>query len=103
MDLIDINTGDMIQLKACSTDKMHNPGPTSFGPDTEFDKLFFMHMDCDTDTAYWYELKANEYKQWKVNRSQTIEDQQKQGKRPRITILPKIKEAGLTPIKTFKF
>lgn len=103
MDLIDLETGDMIQLKACSTDASHNPGPTSFGPSSEFDKLIFMHMDCATDTAYWYELKADEYKNWKVNRTETIGDQQAQGRRPRVTILPKIKDAGLTPIRTFKF
>jgi hypothetical protein len=103
MDLINLESGDMIQLKACSTDASHKPGPTSFGPASEFDKLIFMHMDCATDTAYWYELKADEYKTWKVNRTETIEDQQAQGRRPRVTILPKIAEAGLTPIKVFKF
>lgn len=103
MDLIDIESGSMIQLKSCSTDNLHEPGPTSFGPSSEFDRLIFMHMDCTTDTAYWYELKANEYKTWKVNRTETIEDQQAKGRRPRVTILPKVIEAGLVPIKTFKF
>ena len=103
MDLIDINTGNMIQLKACSTTTGTHPGPTSFGPNSEFDQLIFMHMDCDTDTATWYELKADEYKSWAVNRTETIADQQAQGRRPRVVILPQIKEHNIQPIKTFKF
>lgn len=103
MDLIDLNTGDMIQLKACSTDKNNRPGPTSFGPASEFDRLLFLHMDCENDTAYWYELEAENYKHWKVNKTETIEDQQNQGRRPRVTILPKIKENNLKPIKTYQF
>ena len=103
MDLIDTATGDMIQLKSCSTDATHNPGPTSFGPSSEFDRLLFMHMDCANDTAYWYELKSDEYKNWKANRLETIGDQQAQGRRPRVTILPKIRANNLQPIKTFVF
>lgn len=103
MDLIDTQTGDMIQLKACSTTASNQPGPTSFGPSSEFDRLIFMHMDCETDTATWYELKADEYKTWSVNRTETIGDQQAQGRRPRVVILTKIQEMNMTPIKTFQF
>lgn len=103
MDLIDIDSGDMIQLKSCSTDGVHDPGPTSFGPSSEFDRLLFMHMDCVNDTAYWYELESNEYKNWQVNRRETIGDQQAQGRRPRVTILPKVRQANLKPIKSFSF
>ena len=74
-DLVDITSGDTIQLKACSTDSLHNAGPTSFGPRTEFDRLVFMHMNCETDIASFYELNENDYKTWKVNKEQTIEDQ----------------------------
>lgn len=103
MDLIDLTTGEMIQLKACSTDSKHEPGPTSFGPRSEFDKLIFMHMNCDTDTASWYLLDENEYKHWKVNRTETIADQQAVGRRPRLKVLDKIKENNLVPFMTFTF
>ena len=101
MDLIDMETGDMVQLKACSTDAVHKPGPTSFGPTTEFDSLIFMHVDCETDTINWYKLDAESYKDIKVNRTETIGDQQKQGRRPRVTLLPKILSAGIEPFYTY--
>lgn len=103
MDLIDTKEGKTIQLKSCSTDAEHEPGPTSFGPKTEFDRLIFMHMDCENDTASWYELDESEYKNWKVNRNETIADQQKAGRRPRLTILNKIKENNLVPFMTYTF
>lgn len=103
MDLIDLETGEMVQLKACSTDNRHNPGPTSFGPRTEFDKLIFMHMDCENDTAYWYKLDESEYKNWRVNRNETVADQQATGRRPRLTVINKIKENNLAPFMSYTF
>jgi len=103
MDLIDTETGDMIQLKACSTDANNRPGPTSFGPRTEFDILIFMHMDCTTDTAFWYKLDAESYKNIHVNKRETIGDQQAQGKRPRVTFLPKIEKEKIEPFFTYTF
>lgn len=102
-DLIDLDRGKLIQLKGCSTTADRDAGPTSFGPRTEFDELVFMHLDCETDTANFYLLDADTYKDWKVNRTETIADQQAQGRRPRTTILPKIKESGLNPIITYHF
>lgn len=103
-DLIDLDSGKLIQLKGCSTTKDRRPGPTSFGPRSEFDELIFMHLDCDTDMAYFYKLDAdNTYKTWKVNRTETIADQQAQGRRPRLTILPKIEADGIEPILTYSF
>ncbi len=102
-DLVDLETGELIQLKGCSTAKNKPAGPTSFGPRSEFDKLVFMHLDCEEDTAYFYVLEAETYQDWKVNRNETIGDQQAQGRRPRTTILPKIKESGISPILTYHF
>lgn len=102
-DLVDVENGKLIQLKACSTSADKQPGPTSFGPRTEFDTLIFMHLDCDNDTASFYELDADTYKDWRVNRTETIADQQAQGRRPRVTILPKIQANGIQPFKTYKF
>ena len=102
-DLVDINTGELIQLKGCSTTATKPAGPTSFGPRSEFDKLIFMHLDCEADTAYFYVLDAETYQDWKVNRTETIADQQAQGRRPRVTILPKVKESGIEPIMVYHF
>lgn len=81
MDLVDTKNGKTIQLKSCSTDAKHNPGPISFGLRTKFDKLISMHMNCENDTA----------------------DQQKIGRCPRLTILNKIKENNLVPFMTYTF
>lgn len=102
-DLIDLDTGELIQLKACSTCTNKQPGPTSFGPRSEFDRLIFMHLDCDNDMAYFYELNADDYKDWPVNRNETIAAQQAQGRRPRVTILPKIQEYGIQPFASYSF
>lgn len=102
-DLIDLDSGELIQLKSCSTWNGSTPGPTSFGPRTEFDKLIFMHLDCDNNIAKFYELDSNTYKDWKVNRVETIADQQAQGRRPRVSILPKIKEYNINPFFTYTF
>ena len=102
-DLVNAETGELIQLKACSTTSITPAGPTSFGPRSEFDALIFMHLDCDANIADFYKLDANVYKDWKVNRTQTIADQQAEGRRPRVTILPKIKESGIKPFFSYKF
>ena len=102
-DLVDCESGELIQLKSCSTSGDIKPGPTSFGPESEFDRLIFMHLDCDKDQAFFYELDANDYKNWFVNKTQTIADQQAQGKRPRLTILPKVKANNIQPFQIYNF
>ena len=103
MDLIDVTTGEAIQLKACSTDKGKIAGPTSFGPDSYFDKLVFMHIDCEKDEAKWYVFENENYKTWKVNKNETVAEQQKAGKRPRLNLLKKVEENQIKPIATFSF
>lgn len=102
-DLVDTKTGELIQLKACSTTSTTPAGPTSFGPRSEFDTLIFMHVDCDANTASFYKLDADVYKDWKVNRTQTIADQQAEGRRPRVTILPKIAADNIQPFYVHHF
>jgi hypothetical protein len=62
-----------------------------------------MHLDCEEDVAKFYVLDAEDYKNWNVNRHETIADQQAQGRRPRVTILPKIREFGIEPFYTYTF
>ena len=101
-DLVNTKTGELIQLKACSTTSQKPAGPTSFGPRSEFDTLIFMHLDCDANTASFYKLD-DIYENWKVNRTETIADQQAQGRRPRVTILPKIQENNIEPFYVYSF
>lgn len=102
-DLIDINSGETIQLKACSTTSTKKPGPTSFGPRTQFDRLIFLHLDCDKNIANFYNLDAKTYKQIKVNKTETIADQQQQGRRPRVVLLSKIQEENIKPFFSYQF
>ena len=102
-DLIDLDRGKLIQLKGASTVSGRKPGPTSFGPRTEFDELIFMHLNCDTDTAYFYQLDAETYKDLKVNQTETVRDQQAQGRRPRLNLLDKVQEENLEPIAIYHF
>lgn len=102
-DLVDTVTGAEIQIKGISTSGNEDGGPTSFGPRTEFGRLIVVHVKIDEDKAYFYELDASEYKTWKVNKNETIEDQQKVGKRPRLTLLPKIKEKNIQPFIVYSY
>lgn len=102
-DLVDTITGAEIQIKGISTSGNEDSGPTSFGPRTEFGRFIVVHVKVDEDKAYFYELDANEYKTWKVNKNETIEDQQKAGKRPRLTLLPKIKEKNIQPFMVYSY
>ena len=103
-DLVESSTGDAIQVKSISTLTDEDGGPTSFGPKTEFDRLIAMHIRLDKDTAYFYEFdNPKEYKKWKVNGQLSIEEQQAQDRRPRLTLLPLIKQKEMMPFATYTF
>lgn len=96
-DAIDPNTGTTYQIKACSTVKGKKPGPTSFGPRSEFERLLFVHVDCDKDLFSIYEFK-DDLNSIMVNSTETFEDQCKQGRRPRFEMLSKIMQNGTKPL-----
>lgn len=102
-DLVDIITGSAIQVKGVSVFGKGDGAPTSFGPNSKFDRLVVMHVRLDEDKAYFYEMDAKGYKDWKVNNQMSLREQQEQGKRPRLLLLPIIKEQGLTPFATYDF
>ena len=96
-----------IQLKAASS-----YGPSSFGPRSEYDDIyfFFFRKMADSkkrkirvfDGAYEiYKLDTSLIPNIMVNATETVKDQQKNGKRPRF-IIPNqlIKPFNLKPIKT---
>lgn len=65
-------------------------GPPSFTPSSDWDIIYFLDARnwlSDTFILYRIPLKrtSNEWKNIKVNKTQTFEDQCKQGRRPRIT------------------
>lgn len=102
-DLVDPISGNAIQIKGISTISDEDGGPTSFGPETTFDRLIVIHVKLNEDKAYFYEMDAKNYKQWKVNGTSSIKEQQQAKRRPRLTLLPLIKEQGLAPFFIYKF
>ena len=77
-------------------------GPISFTPSSEWDSIYFLDAtewlnDNDNFKLYKFPYKrtSNEWKNIKVNKNQTFEDQSLQGRRPRINwsgLYPQIKE-----------
>jgi len=75
-------------------------GPISFSPSSQWDELLFLDardwftMDKFVLYRFRYKRDSNEWKSIKVNQKETIEDQSKQGRRPRIgwkDLYPQIK------------
>jgi hypothetical protein len=82
--------GDIIvEFKATSN---YDDDLSSFSPSEYFDKLFFLRLDKRNDVLYIYDTGYNseKLKQVKVNRIQTLEKQQQEGRRPRFSILKTI-------------
>lgn len=84
------------EVKAFTSD-----GPLSFGPDKKFGVIYFVNMiDIFTQgkLSVWKVNLTSEspiWKETKMNKEQTFEDQCKQGRRPRITwfsLYPQISE-----------
>jgi len=98
-DCIDTSTGKRIQIKASSV----GSDLTSFGPRSEWDELYFLDFSKGDGTFSAYKIeKALIYSQ-KVNKTQTFEDQQKQDRRPRFSIINEIiKPNNLKPVKICK-
>lgn len=99
-DCYDISTNSRIQVKACSI----LPDLTSFGPKSVWDKLYFcdFYREGKWDGSFdIYLIDNDDIYNHKVNSTQTLKDQQKQGRRPRFSIYKSIIQTkGLRPIKT---
>lgn len=103
-DLVDIEDGAAIQVKGISTYYDGDEGPTSFGPDSKFDRLIILLVKLNEDKAYFYEIPdPQQYTTWKVNSTQTVADQQAQKKRPRLDMIPIIKSLNLEPFQIYDF
>lgn len=67
--------GQLIEIKATSN---FDSDLTSFSPDTKFDVLIFARLNLQENKLYIYNLNLNftQFQQIKVNRTQTILQQQ---------------------------
>jgi len=99
-DTFNLLKGEAEQIKACSVEQ----DLTSFWPDSKWDKLYFMdfYNNWNVDWTFdIYEILTELIHNMKVNKEQSFLDQQKQWKRPRLSIKKDIiKVHGLTPIKS---
>ncbi|MBT1315970.1 Bsp6I family type II restriction endonuclease [Mycoplasmopsis bovis] len=73
-----------VQIKATSN---WNLDITSFGPKSEFDILEFARLDQTNDLLYLYKIPIDDLKMINVNSNNTFEKFQKDGKRPRLSII----------------
>ena len=88
-DCYDLDSKSRIQVKACSVEE----DLTSFGPKSQWDKLFFIHFfpNLKYDGTYKiFEIPNSLIYNHKMNSSETFLDQQKQGRRPRFSFVKEI-------------
>lgn len=97
-DTFNIKTGRAEQIKACSVES----DLTSFGPDSKWDDLYFLDFYNNgkiDGTFNVYKIPSDLIYNMKVNKNQTMKEQQAEGKRPRFSITEGIiKENNLAPI-----
>lgn len=89
--------GNLIEIKATAN---FYSDLSSFSPETNFDKLIFVRLNLNEDKAYIYDLGLNgkEFGNLSVNHFETVANQQKQGRRPRLSLIKYIEEKGIKPI-----
>ncbi len=83
-DAINPLNNNQVQIKATSN---WNRDLTSFGPKTTFDELHFVRLNQSEDKVYLYKIPINELKTLQVSSTQTFQEQQNQGRRPRFSII----------------
>lgn len=95
--------GHMVEIKATSN---YYEDTTSFSPSHIFDILIFGRLDYDKDILYIYNLNltSDTIRNVYVSKTQTLGQQQDQGRRPRFSVIDKIINVyGLQPIAAFSF
>lgn len=96
-DAVDVSNPQhpqIIEIKGSSAEE--SSAPNSFSPTEHFDDLVFVRLDKYNDILKIYRLgiNSNELKEIKVSSTQTVGDQQRQGRRPRFSIQDKIVAAN---------
>lgn len=101
-DCYNPKTHERIQIKATTI----RYDLTSFGPESVWDVLYLLdfYRDGKFDGKYdVYKIPNNLIYNFKINKTQTFRDQQKQGRRPRFSLKKKIIEPNkIKPVKTCK-
>ena len=84
-DATDPNTGRKIEFKATSR---FEGDLSSFGPKCVFDDLVFLRFKLDENLLYIYDLNINseEFGKYPANKTQTIQEQKNQGRRPHVSL-----------------
>lgn len=80
----------IIEIKGCSAES--GTAPNSFSPSEKFDDLVFVRLVKKDDKLKIYRtgINSEKLKRIKVNKTQTVGDQQKEKRRPRFSIQKKI-------------
>ncbi|HEB9434339.1 TPA: Bsp6I family type II restriction endonuclease [Campylobacter coli] len=91
------DSGELIEIKATSN---FDSDLSSFSPNTKFDKLIFVRLDQERDLAYIYDLELNfeQFQILEVNKKETVLDQQKQNRRPRLSLIQYIEKEKIEPL-----
>lgn len=93
-DCYNPHTKKTVQLKASSVLN----DCTSFGPSSEWEELYFMHIDSLNNKYTIWEIDSQILYNCKVNNTTTFRQQQDAGKRPRLSIRKNfIEKYNLTP------
>lgn len=90
-DAYDPQSHARIQIKGCSVES----DLTSFGPDSVWDKLYFVDFYKEGNWDYTFDVYLIDNEaiyNTKVNRNETFVDQQRQKRRPRFSIIKSIIE-----------
>lgn len=84
-DATDPKTNRKIEFKATSR---FEGDLSSFGPKCKFDDLIFLRFKTNDNLLYIYDLKINsvDFGKYPANKTQTIEEQKAQGRRPHVSL-----------------
>jgi hypothetical protein len=96
-DAYDPRTHRIIEMKGTGAD---TDDLSSFSPSEHFDELVFCQVDKNNDiiNIYCTGINSKDLKNIRVNKTQTVGDQQKQGRRPRFSVLKNIiRPRGMLP------
>lgn len=91
-DATDPETNSKIEFKATSK---FDGDLSSFGPKTFFDNLVFLRFNLSDNQLYIYDLKINseQFGKYPANKTQTIQEQKDEGRRPHVSLLKLFVEA----------
>ena len=93
--------GSIVEIKATSSAD-GSKELTSFSPGHPFERLIFVWVDKENDSAEIYDLELNSstIRDIQITKSDTFGDQQDQGRRPRFSVIKSlIRPLNMQPIK----